>query len=83
MLTSGALLFPLLLVAIISWPRPTAVTAFPHTELGDSNFNYFKQVVAARGFKLLGPHNVDWNAYSVGKVWVAIVSTLALALLPC
>jgi len=73
-LTSGAFLFPLLLVAIISWPRPTAVTAFPHTELGNSNFDYFKQVVDARGFKLLGPHNVDWNAYSVGKVWVAIVS---------
>lgn len=70
----GALLWPLLLVAIISWPRPTAVTAFPHTPIGDSNFDFFKGVVAARGFSLLGPSNVDWSAYGNGKVWVAIVS---------
>ncbi|WWC63731.1 uncharacterized protein I303_106336 [Kwoniella dejecticola CBS 10117] len=77
----GALLWPILLVAIISWPRPTSVTAFPHTELGDSNFDFFKNVVAARGFKLLGPSNVDWKAYANGKVWVALISFLYVDLL--
>jgi AGZA family xanthine/uracil permease-like MFS transporter len=70
----GALLWPIFLVSIISWPRPTNVTAFPHTVIGDSNFDFFKQVVAARPFKLLGPGNVDWSAYSNGKVWIALVS---------
>ncbi|OCF31252.1 hypothetical protein I316_07038 [Kwoniella heveanensis BCC8398] len=77
----GALLWPILLVAIISWPRPTAVTAFPHTELGDSNFEFFKKVVSARGFSLLGPKNVDWSAYANGKTWVAIISFLYVDLL--
>lgn len=72
----GALLWPLLLVAIISWPRPTAVTQFPHTDLGDSNFDFFKKVATVQGFKLLGPSNVEWSAYKSGNVWIAIVSLL-------
>lgn len=69
----GALLWPIFLVAITSWPRSTEVTAFPHNEIGDDNFNFFKTVVSARGFKLLGPNNVDWKAYSNGKTWIALV----------
>ncbi|KAI9923928.1 hypothetical protein ASPWEDRAFT_152795 [Aspergillus wentii DTO 134E9] len=41
----GAVIMGILLVSIISWPRPTPVTYFPHTELGDSSFDFFKQVV--------------------------------------
>ncbi|OOF93918.1 hypothetical protein ASPCADRAFT_508397 [Aspergillus carbonarius ITEM 5010] len=41
----GAIIIGILLVSIISWPRPTPVTYFPHTELGDSMFDFFKQVV--------------------------------------
>lgn len=70
----GALLWPIFLVAIVSWPRPTGVTAFPHTVIGDSNFDYFKKVVTARGFKYLGPSNVDWKGYGNGKTWIALVS---------
>jgi AGZA family xanthine/uracil permease-like MFS transporter len=73
----GALLYGIVLVSIVSWPRPTSVTQFPYTELGNDNFAFFKQVVSARGFSLLGPKNVDWSAYSNGKVWVALVSTLS------
>ncbi|WWD18261.1 hypothetical protein CI109_102711 [Kwoniella shandongensis] len=72
----GALLYGIVLVSIVSWPRPTRVTQFPHTELGNDNFAFFKQVVTARGFSLLGPGNVDWSAYSNGKVWVALISFL-------
>ena len=77
----GALLWPIILVAIISWPRPTSVTTFPHTTVGDSNFDFFKNVVSARGFKLLGPHNVDWKAYGNGRVWIALISFLYVDLL--
>lgn len=70
----GALLWPILLVAIISWPRNTAVTTFPYTLEGNDNFDFFKNVVSARGLTLLGPHNVDWKAYGNGRVWIALVS---------
>jgi AGZA family xanthine/uracil permease-like MFS transporter len=77
----GALLYGIVLVSIVSWPRPTSVTQFPHTPLGDDNFAFFKQVVSVRRFALLGPKNVDWSAYSNGKVWIALISFLYVDLL--
>jgi AGZA family xanthine/uracil permease-like MFS transporter len=41
----GALIFGILMVSIISWPRGTPVTNFPDTATGDSAFEFFKQVV--------------------------------------
>jgi AGZA family xanthine/uracil permease-like MFS transporter len=41
----------ILLVSIVSWPRTTSVTLFPHTEAGDAAFDFFKKVVA---FKPVG-----------------------------
>ncbi|KAI2791190.1 putative xanthine/uracil permease [Penicillium oxalicum] len=41
----GAIIMGILLVSIISWPRSTPVTYFPHTVLGDSMFDFFKKVV--------------------------------------
>lgn len=42
----GAIIIGILLVSIISWPRESAVTYFPHTEVGNQAFDFFKQVVA-------------------------------------
>ncbi|KAF7160794.1 hypothetical protein CNMCM5623_006388 [Aspergillus felis] len=56
----GAVIIGILLVSIISWPRPTSVTYFPHTELGDSMFDFFKQVVTFHPIQ----HTLvaqDWN----------------------
>ena len=47
----GAILIGILLVSIISWPRSTPVTFFPHTDAGDSAFNFFKEVVAFKPLK--------------------------------
>ncbi|KAL2823793.1 permease family-domain-containing protein [Aspergillus cavernicola] len=41
----GAIIAGILLVSIISWPRTTPVTYFPHTALGDDKFDFFKNVV--------------------------------------
>ncbi|KAE8213342.1 hypothetical protein CF327_g3127 [Tilletia walkeri] len=71
----GAFLLPILLVAIASWPRNTAVTLFPHTDAGDSNFAFFKQVATFHQFELLGPSNVNFD-YANGKVWLALISFL-------
>ncbi|KAF7538891.1 hypothetical protein G7Z17_g12544 [Cylindrodendrum hubeiense] len=40
-----ALILGIALVSIISWPRNTPMTYFPHTDEGDSRFEFFKQVV--------------------------------------
>jgi adenine/guanine/hypoxanthine permease len=50
----GAILVGIFLVSIISWPRPTQVTYFPHTPAGDSAFAFFKQVVTFRPLKMVG-----------------------------
>jgi len=76
----GAIIIGIFLVSVVSWPRPTAVTYFPHTEAGDQLFDFFKQVVTFRPLKLIG-NVVDWNAYSKGKVWYALVTFLYVDLL--
>ncbi|SPO41035.1 probable Purine Transporter AzgA [Pseudozyma flocculosa] len=77
----GAFIIGILLVSIVSWPRNTAITMFPHTEAGDSDFNFFKQVANWNGLGMLGPQNIDWNGYGNGKVWAALVSFLYIDLL--
>lgn len=77
----GAFLIGILLVSIVSWPRNTSVTLFPHTLSGDDAFNYFKQVANWNGLGLLGPKNIDWSGYSNGKVWYALISFLYIDLL--
>ena len=47
----GAIIIGILLVSIISWPRPTSVTFFPHNEIGDANFDFFKKVVTFHPIK--------------------------------
>ena len=50
----GAILIGIFLVSIISWPRPTPVTLFPHTDAGNAAFDYFKQVVNFRKLEKVG-----------------------------
>lgn len=50
----GSILIGIFLVAIISWPRNTSVTFFPHTDDGDDLFAFFKQVVTFRPLKKTG-----------------------------
>ena len=47
----GAILIGIVLVSIISWPRSTPVTLFPHTDAGDLAFSFFKEVVAFKPLK--------------------------------
>lgn len=47
----GAIIMGILLVSIISWPRSTSVTYFPHTALGDDSFDFFKKVVTFHPIK--------------------------------
>jgi len=79
----GAIIAGILLVSIISWPRPTPVTYFPHTPLGDSAFDFFKQVVAFRPIKhILGVQKWDISEYG-GQFALAFISFLYVDILDC
>jgi AGZA family xanthine/uracil permease-like MFS transporter len=64
----GAIIFGILLVSIISWPRGTAVTNFPHTKLGDDNFDFFKKVVTFHPItRILAVQ--EWNVSEYAGQW--------------
>jgi AGZA family xanthine/uracil permease-like MFS transporter len=68
----GAILIGILLTSIISWPRTTSVTYFPHTPEGDLAFDFFKQVVAFHPLEKIG-NVLDYN-YGNGNVWYALIT---------
>lgn len=70
----GAFIFGILLVSIISWPRQTPVTLFPDTKVGNTNFDFFKKIVAFRPIDYIG-NSLDYQ-YGKGKVWMALITML-------
>ncbi|KAG2002494.1 purine transporter, variant 2 [Coprinopsis cinerea AmutBmut pab1-1] len=75
----GAILIGIFIVAIVSWPRPTAVTYFPHTPAGDAMFDYFKQVAVFQPLDRIG-NKIDYN-YGSGHVWYALITFLYVDIL--
>lgn len=79
----GAVIAGILLVSIISWPRGTPVSYFPYTELGDSNFNFFKKVV---DFHQIGStlNVLNFNLSGVGgQFGLALITFLYVDILDC
>lgn len=79
----GAIIAGILLVSIISWPRNTAVTYFPYTDVGNDNFDFFKKVVTFHGIeKTLGVN--EWNLGGVtGQFGLAFITFLYVDILDC
>ncbi|KUI59006.1 hypothetical protein VP1G_06258 [Cytospora mali] len=79
----GAILFGIILVSIISWPRTTPVTYFPYTDVGDDNFNFFKQVVGFHKIsKVLDVQQWDIGGYG-GQFGLALITFLYVDILDC
>jgi AGZA family xanthine/uracil permease-like MFS transporter len=77
----GAIIFGILLVSIISWPRPTPVTYFPHTDLGNDAFDFFKKVATFHPIKrTLNVLQFDISGYS-GQFGLAFISFLYVDIL--
>lgn len=76
----GAILIGIFLTAIVSWPRPTAVTYFPHTDTGDAMFDYFKKVVTWEQIEHIG-NAIDYGSYRSGRVWYALITFLYVDIL--
>ncbi|KAL3478132.1 permease family-domain-containing protein [Aspergillus californicus] len=77
----GAIIAGILLVSIISWPRTTPVTYFPHTVTGNDRFDFFKNVVAFHPIKntLLAQ---EWNlAGNGGQFGLALITFLYVDIL--
>ncbi|KAJ4381522.1 hypothetical protein N0V86_002882 [Didymella sp. IMI 355093] len=79
----GAIIFGILLVSIISWPRHTEVTYFPYTTLGNDSFDFFKKVVTFHPIqKVLVVQ--EWNVSQyAGQFGLAFITFLYVDILDC
>ncbi|KAE9379611.1 xanthine/uracil permease family protein-like protein [Stipitochalara longipes BDJ] len=59
----AAIIIGISVVSILSWPRDTPFTYFPHNASGDSMFKYFKQVVAFHPIQ----HTLAAQDWNIGK----------------
>lgn len=79
----GAIIYGIALTSIISWPRGTPVTYFPHTPLGDSAFDFFKQVVAFHPITNI-LNVLEWNfSGAPGSFGLALITFLYVDILDC
>jgi AGZA family xanthine/uracil permease-like MFS transporter len=71
----GAMIVGIGLVSIFSWPRDTSITYFPRDTIGDSRFEFFKNVVAFHPIKrtLLAQ---SWDLSQVGGQFALAVFTM-------
>lgn len=77
----GAIIAGIALVSIISWPRPTEVTYFPYTSIGNDRFDFFKKVAYFHGIeKTLNV--LHWDVGSVsGEFGLALITFLYVDIL--
>lgn len=79
----GAIIIGILLVSVISWPRPTSVTYFPYTPAGDDAFDFFKKVVTFHPIQnTLAVQDWDISGAS-GQFGLALVTFLYVDILDC
>lgn len=71
----GSIIVGIALVSIFSWPRDTSISYFPRTLVGDSRFEFFKNVVAFHPIKhtLLAQ---NWDLSRVGGQFILAVFTM-------
>ncbi|KPM43558.1 putative xanthine/uracil permease [Neonectria ditissima] len=55
-----ALIIGIALVSVMSWPRNTPITYFPHTDEGNTRFEFFKQIVVWHPIKRT-LNQLDWT----------------------
>ncbi|GJM88283.1 hypothetical protein PR202_ga04328 [Eleusine coracana subsp. coracana] len=76
----GAMIYGILFVTFVSWPRGTAVTAFPNTAAGDDAFAYFKKVVDVHRIESTAGA-LDFRGAGQGRFWEALFTFLYVDIL--
>ncbi|KAF5187559.1 Adenine/guanine permease AZG2 [Thalictrum thalictroides] len=71
----GSMIYGILFVTLVSWFRDTSVTIFPHTQLGDQSYDYFKKVVDFHTMKSTAGA-ISFSQFNKSEVWVALVTLL-------
>ncbi|RDW71042.1 hypothetical protein BP6252_07605 [Coleophoma cylindrospora] len=78
-----AIIIGIALVSIMSWPRNTAFTYFPHTAEGDTRFEFFKKVVDFHPIQ----HTLavqEWNVSKAGNHFaLALFTFLYVDIVDC
>ncbi|KAF2447791.1 hypothetical protein P171DRAFT_452975 [Karstenula rhodostoma CBS 690.94] len=78
----SAMIAGIALVSIMSWPRGTSFTYFPHTNQGDDRWNFFKQVVDFHPITTLNV--LDWNISTAPSHFVlALFTFLYVDIIDC
>ncbi|KAJ4412970.1 hypothetical protein N0V85_003611 [Neurospora sp. IMI 360204] len=77
----GAIIAGIILVSVISWPRTTAVTYFPYTDVGNDAFDFFKKVVGFHRIKhVLNVQQWDISGHG-GQFGLALITFLYVDIL--
>uniref|UniRef100_A0A0D9ZXJ9 Adenine/guanine permease AZG1 n=1 Tax=Oryza glumipatula TaxID=40148 RepID=A0A0D9ZXJ9_9ORYZ len=76
----GAMIYGILFVTFISWPRNTAVTVFPDTPAGDESFGYFKKVFDVHRIQSTAGA-LDFRGARHGYFWEALFTFLYVDIL--
>ncbi|KAH7549767.1 hypothetical protein JRO89_XS13G0078700 [Xanthoceras sorbifolium] len=71
----GSMIYGILFVTLVSWIRGTAVTIFPYTALGDTNYSNFKKVVDFHKIQSTAGA-ISFANFNTSEVWVALVTLL-------
>ncbi|KAL5748265.1 hypothetical protein ACOSQ2_025562 [Xanthoceras sorbifolium] len=71
----GSMIYGILFVTLVSWIRGTAVTIFPYTALGDTNYSNFKKVVDFHKIQSTAGA-ISFTNFNTSEVWVALVILL-------
>ncbi|KAF2097114.1 xanthine/uracil permease family protein-like protein [Rhizodiscina lignyota] len=79
----SAIIIGILVVSIISWPRSTSFTYFPHTPEGDDLFDFFKNVVTFHPIQNT-LNAIDWNIGAApGQFALALFTFLYVDIIDC
>ncbi|XP_074581732.1 adenine/guanine permease AZG2-like [Curcuma longa] len=76
----GGTIYGIVFVTLVSWIRGTAVTAFPDTEQGNSNFDYFKKIVDFHIIETTAGR-INFAGFFRKEVWLAVATLLYVDIL--
>ncbi|KAL3418570.1 MFS AGZA family xanthine/uracil permease [Phlyctema vagabunda] len=70
-----AIIIGIAVVSIISWPRNSSFTYFPHSDDGDAKFDFFKKIITFHPISgILAAQ--DWNITNAGSQFALALFTL-------
>ncbi|KAF2019006.1 hypothetical protein BU24DRAFT_458725 [Aaosphaeria arxii CBS 175.79] len=79
----SAMIAGIALVSIISWPRNTPVTYFPHNAEGDNRFDFFKKVASFHPINHT-LNTLDWNiSGDIPRFILALFTFLYVDIIDC